>query len=767
MLGSRLAPKVSSSKPRAGAPLDESLSALLASALSGEHKSADTYKQDIVDAFESVPKAQLEQAAAVCRDLGNEAVKNERWEEAHERYTSVLAAFPHDHEVLANRSMCALHRGELEAAVTDAALAVNLAPNVPKGFYRLGCALEACKMYKESATVFAKVVELEPDNVAASARLLKARQLLEMCLNVERVNDPLWMHKPPPEKTPLQARAEEAAARSDGALGARRQQMRMARFDHEYLTLPICAEDRSPTQQEEIYLANGPFLPYVGPRFCHISGFHSPQEEKKGQTEHLPLCRWYKESAMAKGLHAHLKAHSAVMSPRRSLLRLADAQETDALAECVRRAVPRLVPAGGSGVVLLLGGRMGLLPTLSLEAGANVTYVVEPYGFCAKLAPAQVARHALMSFERDHWSRMPLSAALLAKVRAAAKTAHQRCEWERAAALYTEALGCARELPSPTTTHPAPPTKGGGEQGGGEQGAGEQGRGEQGRGERGGGEQGAGKGGDAALCSALLANRSLSYLRMGLAESALADAQAATTWSPEFAKGYYRAAQALESLGRRAESAAALHAVLRLSKGGKNADAEAMLARVQEGAEGGRAPPTQTAVGRGASGGGDRPPHEVRSDRAQRLSVAEVNAALSARCEKVRAVHAPYDRLRLHHELAHRPELVVWSNYDYTLLGLGAIPALNRLKAERLLREDATVLPAAARLWVMAVEHTTDVGVPLDMGALDKVNPLPPPPPLNDPACTHPYTHPYTPRYTHPYTRPLHTHPYTHLGIKS
>ena len=274
MLGSRLAPKVSSSKPRAGAPLDESLSALLASALSGEHKSADTYKQDIVDAFESVPKAQLEQAAAVCRDLGNEAVKNERWEEAHERYTSVLAAFPHDHEVLANRSMCALHRGELEAAVTDAALAVNLAPNVPKGFYRLGCALEACKMYKESATVFAKVVELEPDNVAASARLLKARQLLEMCLNVERVNDPLWMHKPPPEKTPLQARAEEAAARSDGALGARRQQMRMARFDHEYLTLPICAEDRSPTQQEEIYLANGPFLPYVGPRFCHISGFN-------------------------------------------------------------------------------------------------------------------------------------------------------------------------------------------------------------------------------------------------------------------------------------------------------------------------------------------------------------------------------------------------------------------------------------------------------------------------------------------------------------
>jgi len=28
-----------------------------------------------------------------------------------------------------------------------------------------------------------------------------------MVMNVERVNDPFWMHKPPPEKSELQVRA--------------------------------------------------------------------------------------------------------------------------------------------------------------------------------------------------------------------------------------------------------------------------------------------------------------------------------------------------------------------------------------------------------------------------------------------------------------------------------------------------------------------------------------------------------------------------------
>ena len=61
-----------------------------------------------------------------------------------------------------------------ERALLDAAQCVNLKPKWAKGYYRLGCALEAAKAYKECASVFAKVVELEPDNAEASGRLLKA-----------------------------------------------------------------------------------------------------------------------------------------------------------------------------------------------------------------------------------------------------------------------------------------------------------------------------------------------------------------------------------------------------------------------------------------------------------------------------------------------------------------------------------------------------------------------------------------------------------------
>jgi hypothetical protein len=51
-------------------------------------------------------------------------------------------------------------------------------------------------------------VEIEPGNVEAAGRLLKARNMLEMISNVERVNDPLWMHKPEPPKSEIQVRAQ-------------------------------------------------------------------------------------------------------------------------------------------------------------------------------------------------------------------------------------------------------------------------------------------------------------------------------------------------------------------------------------------------------------------------------------------------------------------------------------------------------------------------------------------------------------------------------
>ena len=49
--------------------------------------------------------------------------------------------------------------------------------------------------------------------------------MLQMVLNVERVNDPMWMHKPEPEKTELQRRAEAAQEKNDAAMNALRDEL--------------------------------------------------------------------------------------------------------------------------------------------------------------------------------------------------------------------------------------------------------------------------------------------------------------------------------------------------------------------------------------------------------------------------------------------------------------------------------------------------------------------------------------------------------------
>ena len=48
-----------------------------------------------------------------------------------------------------------------------------------------------------------------------------------MVMNVERVHDPLWMHKPEPDKTDLQKKTEEAAAMNDSAMNALREVRRI------------------------------------------------------------------------------------------------------------------------------------------------------------------------------------------------------------------------------------------------------------------------------------------------------------------------------------------------------------------------------------------------------------------------------------------------------------------------------------------------------------------------------------------------------------
>ena len=81
---------------------------------------------------------------------------------------------------------------------------------------------------------------------------------------------------------------------------------------------------------------------------------------------------------MAKGLNAHLVAHSAVLAPRSELSALLDKNRTDFYCELIRTSVPLLLPRGLHGVVYHIGSGFGLLPLISMESGANKARFLSP-----------------------------------------------------------------------------------------------------------------------------------------------------------------------------------------------------------------------------------------------------------------------------------------------------------------------------------------------------------------------------------------------------
>ena len=99
------------------------------------------------------------------------------------------------------------------------------------------------------------------------------------------------------------------------------------------------------------------------------------------------------------------------------------------------------------------------------------------------------------------------------------------------------------------------------------------------------------------------------------------------------------------------------------------------------------------------------------------MTSAQVTSAVEGRLEKVHVVHAPFEQLRPHHELTAKADLVVCHNIDFSLLADGLVTSLNALRANDAVHARTTVLPAAARVWAMAVELKADTGVPIEMGS--------------------------------------------------
>lgn len=110
---------------------------------------------------------------------GNEAFKASEYQQAAVFYTEALSLDAKQHALYSNRAACFLKLGRYQQAREDAEECIKLAPDFPKGHFRLALALQAEEKPGEACTAFNKVLELEPKNKDAAAGLNMARMQAE------------------------------------------------------------------------------------------------------------------------------------------------------------------------------------------------------------------------------------------------------------------------------------------------------------------------------------------------------------------------------------------------------------------------------------------------------------------------------------------------------------------------------------------------------------------------------------------------------------
>uniref|UniRef100_A0A7S1JBJ6 Uncharacterized protein n=1 Tax=Eutreptiella gymnastica TaxID=73025 RepID=A0A7S1JBJ6_9EUGL len=86
------------------------------------------------------------------KDAGNASVKEEKWKHAISSYNAAINIDASNHLLFSNRSLCYLKLNDVEAAMKDADMCVELAPKWPKGYLRQaevmkakGMRIEACQ----------------------------------------------------------------------------------------------------------------------------------------------------------------------------------------------------------------------------------------------------------------------------------------------------------------------------------------------------------------------------------------------------------------------------------------------------------------------------------------------------------------------------------------------------------------------------------------------------------------------------------------------
>ena len=96
---------------------------------------------DLEDEADSVKKEREEKVDQL-REQGNVAVKNKKYEEAIDLYSSAIDLTSHDHRLFANRALCYLKLGQPQQALDDCEKCLLLCPHYSKALQRKAWALQ-------------------------------------------------------------------------------------------------------------------------------------------------------------------------------------------------------------------------------------------------------------------------------------------------------------------------------------------------------------------------------------------------------------------------------------------------------------------------------------------------------------------------------------------------------------------------------------------------------------------------------------------------
>jgi len=109
---------------------------------------------------------------------GNELLRNEKVEEAIEKYTKAIELDPSNQVFYCNRAAAFSKMNNHYAAIEDCKRAIDMNPSYGKAYGRMGLAYSSVEKHKEAVDCFQKALALEPENESYKTNLLMAQEKL-------------------------------------------------------------------------------------------------------------------------------------------------------------------------------------------------------------------------------------------------------------------------------------------------------------------------------------------------------------------------------------------------------------------------------------------------------------------------------------------------------------------------------------------------------------------------------------------------------------